>query len=56
MEYRVSIYDGSNGVILVEYPDGSRFGDGQGDIKVDNNVLNEALDKLKEAVDDTNNN
>ena len=51
MEYRVSIYDGNNGVILIEYPNGKRFSDGYGNLKVDNDKLNEALDKVKEAVD-----
>ena len=50
MEYRVSIYDGSNGVVVVEYPDGSRFSDKAGNIKVDDELLDKALDKVKEAV------
>ena len=56
MEYRVSIIDGENESTLTEYPSGERFGSGTGDLAVDSDKLNEALDRLKEAVNDSNNN
>ena len=49
MEFRVSIYDGANGVILSEI-DGKRNSEKQGNIKVDDELLDKALDKVKEAV------
>jgi len=51
IEYRVSIYDGESGVIISEL-NGKRISEKQGDIKVDDDVLDKALDKVKEAVNE----